>query len=70
VAFVGGGSTYSITHQLYVPGAKVLRVSIPGGPENQGAASAPFTVQVTPAAASALIPEAQQNSTLPPEGQQ
>jgi hypothetical protein len=69
VAFVGAGSTYSIVHQLYVPGAKVLRVYIPGGPENQGAASAPFTIQVTPSAASALRPEAPQNSTFPPEGQ-
>jgi hypothetical protein len=69
VSFVGAGSAYSITHQLYVPGAKVLRVSIPGGPENQGASSAPFTIQVTPAAASALMPESPQNSTLPPEGQ-
>jgi hypothetical protein len=69
VAFVGAGSTYSIAHQLYVPGTKVLRVYIPGGPENQGAASQPFSIQVTPAAASTLMPEASQNSTLPPEGQ-
>ncbi len=69
VAFVGVGSTYSIVHQLYVPGTKVLRVSIPGGPENQGASSQPFTIQVTPSPASTLMPEAPQNSTLPPEGQ-
>jgi hypothetical protein len=69
MSFVGAASTYSIVHQLYVPGTKVLRVSIPGGPENQGAASPPFTIQVTPAAASTLMPESPQNSTLPPEGQ-
>jgi hypothetical protein len=69
VGFIGAGSAYSIVHRLYVPGMKVLRVSIPGGPENQGASSAPFTIQVTPAAASALAPESPQNSTLPPEGQ-
>jgi hypothetical protein len=69
VAFVGAGSTYSIVHQLYVPGTKMLRVYIPGGPENQGAASSPFTIQVTPAAASTLMPESPHNSTLPPEGQ-
>jgi phage protein U len=69
VAFVGAASTYSIVHQLYVPGTKVLRVYIPGGPENQGAASEPFTIQVTPASASTLTPESPQNSTLPPNGQ-
>lgn len=69
VTFVGAGSTYSIPHQLYVPGTKVLRVSIPGGPENQGASSQPFTIQVTPSPASTLVPEAPQNSTLPSEGQ-
>ncbi len=69
VSFVGAGSAYSIVHQLYVPGTKVLRVSIPGGPENQGASSPPFTIQVTPAAASTLMPESPQSSTLPPEGQ-
>jgi hypothetical protein len=68
-AFVGAGSRYSIAHRLYDPGTKVLRVFIPGGPENQGAASQPFSILVTPAAASTLVPEAPQNSTLPPEGQ-
>ncbi len=68
VSFVGGGSTYSIVHQLYDPGVKVLRVFIPGGPENQGAASAPFVITVTPAPPSSLTPEAPGNSTVPPEG--
>jgi hypothetical protein len=69
VGFVGPASTYTLVHQFYFPGTKVTRVSIPGGPENQGATSAPFTIAVTPAAASTLVPEAPQNSTFPPEGQ-
>lgn len=69
VSFMGAGSTYSIVHRLYDPGVKVLRVFIPGGPENQGAASPPFVVVVTPAPAASLTPEAPGNSTVPPEGQ-
>ncbi|HTA14881.1 MAG TPA: hypothetical protein VK781_08500 [Solirubrobacteraceae bacterium] len=69
VSFVGAGSVYSIVHRLYDPGVKVLRVYIPGGPENQGTASQPFSIQVTPAPASSLTPEPPGNSTLPPEGQ-
>jgi len=42
---------------------------IPGGPENEGAASPPFTIAVTPAPAAALGPEAPDNSTLPSEGE-
>lgn len=48
VATVGANSTYSITRTFYEAGAKVLRVLIPGGPENQGAATAPVTITVTP----------------------
>ncbi len=69
VSFVGAGSTYSIVHRLYDPGVKVLRVFIPGGPENQGAASPPFAITVTPAPAASLTPEAPGNTTVPPEGQ-
>ncbi len=54
VAFVGTGSTYSITRRLSVAGTRVFRVFIPGGPRNQGAASAPFTITVNPASAQAL----------------
>ena len=69
VGFVGAGSRYSIVHTVFDPGTKVFRVKIPGGPENLGAASAPFTIQVTPAPAAALKPEAPGNSTVPKEGQ-
>ena len=48
VSFVGTGSTYSIQRRLFVPGTKVFRVFIPGGPLNQGAASQTFTITVNP----------------------
>jgi hypothetical protein len=69
VWFVGAGSAYSIPHRFYDPGVKVVRVFIPGGPDNQGAASAPFSINVTPAPASSLMPEPPGNSTPPSEGQ-
>lgn len=69
VATVGAGSAYSIAHTVYEPGTKVFRVRIPGGPENEGAASTPFTIQVTPAPASSLAPEGPGNSGLPAEGE-
>lgn len=68
VSVVNSDSTYSIVHRVYDPGTKVFRVQIPGGPENQGAASAPFTIQVTQGPAAALTPEAPGNSSLPSEG--
>ena len=49
VANVGAGSVYSISRRLFVPGTKVFRVFIPGGPLNQGAASQTFTINVNPA---------------------
>jgi len=67
--YVLPNSTYSIVHQVYVPGTKVYRIDIPGGPDNGRAVSQLFTIQVTPAAASALTPEAPGNSSLPAEGQ-
>jgi hypothetical protein len=48
VATVGANSTYSISRTLYDAGTKVLRVLIPGGPDNQGAATAPVTITVAP----------------------
>jgi hypothetical protein len=69
VGFVGAGSTYSIAHRFYDRGAKAVRVYIPGDPENQGAASPPFTIVVTPAPPSTLTPESPQNSSVPSEGQ-
>jgi hypothetical protein len=68
VGHVLPGSTYSIVHQVYVPGTKVFRIEIPGGPDNGRAVSQLFTVQVTPAPASALTPESPSNSSMPGEG--
>ena len=61
-------STFSIAYEVYSTGTQVFRVYIPGGPENEGAASQLFPIQVTPVAAAALMPEAPGNSTLPSEG--
>lgn len=69
VGHVLPGSTYTIVHQFYVPGTKVVRIDIPGGPDNGRAVSQLFTIQVTPAPASTLAPEAPGNSSLPGEGQ-
>ena len=70
VARVGAGSAYSFTHRFFDAGTKVVRVFIPGGPENQGSASQVFTIQVTPAPASTLSPAPSSNSSTPPAGQQ
>ena len=67
--YVLPNSTYSIVHQVYVPGTKVYRIDIPGGPENGRAVSQPFTIQVNPAPAAALTTEAPGNSSVPSEGQ-
>ncbi|HEY3958963.1 MAG TPA: hypothetical protein VGL68_00475 [Solirubrobacteraceae bacterium] len=68
VGHVLPGSTYTIVHQVYVPGTKVFRIEIPGGPDNGRAVSQLFTVQVKPAPASALTPESPGNSSMPGEG--
>ena len=69
ISYVLPGSTYSIVHQVYVPGTKVFRIDIPGGPDNGRAVSQLFTIVVTPAPASAIRPEAPGNSSQPEEGQ-
>jgi hypothetical protein len=69
LSFVGAGSAYSIAHRFYDAGTKLLRVYIPGGPDNQGAASQSLTIQVNPAPTATLMPEALENTTVPPEGQ-
>ncbi len=61
-------STFSIPYQVYSTGTDVFRVYIPGGPDNGGAASQTFTIQVNPAPAAALMPEAPGNSSAPAEG--
>jgi hypothetical protein len=70
VSTLSTGSIYSIAHTIYTAGTDVFRVRIPGDPQNGGAVSPPFTIQVAPAPSpSTLTPEAPGNSTLPPEGQ-
>lgn len=69
LSFVGAGSSYTIVHRFYDAATKVLRIYIPGGPDNQGAASQSLTVQVNPASASTLMPETPENTSVPPEGQ-
>ena len=69
VAHVLPGSKYLIVHQFYVPGSKVVRIEVPGGPGNGRAVSQPFTIQVTPAPASVLAPEAPGNTSQSPAGQ-
>jgi hypothetical protein len=69
VETVGPGSAYSIVHTVYDTGSVVFRVKIPGGPENEGSASGPFTVNVTAVPAELLSPEASSNATLPSEGE-
>jgi hypothetical protein len=48
MATVGANSAYSITKTFYDSGTKVMRVLIPGGPDNQGAATAPVSITVAP----------------------
>ena len=68
VGTVEAGGTYAVSRILYAPGTEVLRVKIPGDPENGGTASTPVTVTVNPLAASKLTPEPPSNTTSPPEG--
>jgi hypothetical protein len=68
VATVAHDGTFAIAHTFYAPGARKLRVKIPGDPENQGAATLAVPLEVTPAPAAALTPEAPGNSTQPAEG--
>jgi hypothetical protein len=68
-AKVGDAAPFSIVHAFFAPGVDHLRIQIPGDPGNQGAAGAAFDLNVTPAPAAALRPEAPGNSRLPGEGQ-
>jgi hypothetical protein len=70
VGTVSAGGTYSIVHAFYGVGTDVVRIKIPGGPQNGTTDSQTFTIPVTPASSPAtLVPEAPGNSTQPPEGQ-
>jgi hypothetical protein len=56
LAFVGANSKYSLTQTFFEPGSDVVRVKLPGGPDNQGAVSAPFTITVHAISPAALTP--------------
>ncbi len=68
VGTVNPDSTFSIAHQVFGAGTEVFRVRVPGGPENVGTASQLFTIDVTPAPAASLKPEAPGNTEPPSEG--
>lgn len=66
VGTVSAESTYSITHTVSSAGTQVYRVKIPPNREGPGTASELFKIQVTPALAATLEPEAPgANSILP-----
>jgi hypothetical protein len=60
-------ATFSIPYRVFDVGTDVFRVYIPGGPDNEGAASSPITIKVSPAPAAALK-EAPGNTSTPAEG--
>ncbi len=68
VSTVTPEATFSIPYQVFSVGTDVFRVYIPGGPDNGGAASAPLTIDVSPAPAVSLTPEAPGNTSTPTEG--
>jgi hypothetical protein len=61
--------TYSIEHRFFGAGAQVVRIKIPGDPQNGSVVSEPFTIQVNPAPAASLTPVSPGNSSQPSEGQ-
>jgi hypothetical protein len=69
VGTVNADGSYTLTHVFYAPGTDVLRVKIPGDPENGGTASPTFNLAVTPVPPAALKPEPPANTSQPPEGQ-
>jgi hypothetical protein len=68
VSTVTPEATFSIPYQVFSVGMDVFRVYIPGGPDNGGAASPLFTINVSPAPAVSLTPEAPGNTSTPTEG--
>jgi phage protein U len=56
VSKVGSNSSYSITQSFYASGTQSVRVKLPGGPDNQGAVSSPFTITVNAVPLATLVP--------------
>jgi hypothetical protein len=65
---LAANSSYTLVYPVFASGSSVFRVKVPGSSAYAGATSAPFTIQVTPAPASALVSDARGEWT-PPEGQ-
>ncbi len=65
----GGPGTFVIPHVFLTANTYRLRVKIPGDPGNQGKASPPFELVVTPAPASTLSPAGPFTPKLPQEGE-
>ncbi len=61
--------TYSIEHKFFGAGTQVVRIKIPGDPQNGSSVSEPFTIQVNSAPASSLTPVSPGNSSQPSEGE-
>jgi hypothetical protein len=61
--------TYAIEHKFYALGTEIVRIKIPGDPQNGTTVSEPFTIQVNPAPAAALTQEPPGNINLPSEGE-
>jgi hypothetical protein len=61
--------TFKITYALFKVGTSVLRIRIPGDPQNGSTISEKFTFQVNRAPASTLVSEPSESPTLPSEGQ-
>ncbi|HLH13199.1 MAG TPA: hypothetical protein VKV16_00290 [Solirubrobacteraceae bacterium] len=60
---------YEIPYYLFKPGTSVLRVRIPGDPQNSTTSSEKLTFQVTRESAAQLLGEPTENPKLPSEGQ-
>jgi hypothetical protein len=63
VGTLTAGGSYSLEHAVSGTGTQVFRIKVAGGVEGQTVASEPFEIQVTPAAADPLEPEAPAGST-------
>jgi hypothetical protein len=63
VGTLTAGGSYSLEHTVSGAGTQVFRIKVPGGVEGQTVASEPFKIQVTPATAGPLEPEAPAGST-------
>jgi hypothetical protein len=64
---IASASSFSLSYAFRAPGEVTLRIKVPGGEGHQAIASAPFKLNVAPAATPALHEPA--NVHLPPEGQ-